>query len=419
MSRSSALRQTLIFIMLLAFLLTSAMNVDASVRFRGSVRVKAYGYEDYDENDHLWLMQSTRFSLYHSDKPVSFHFSGGYIGDSEDDFSESGRGRFLKGYLKYGKYGSTLNARLGRFFLYRGVALGVLDGVEVEKRLNKRHSIAVFGGMMGQKMREFEFEKFDEAMAFGAEYSWYAGKFKSFDISKLSLSYTYQNRDSNLIRHRIGLSGSARINDETRILAIAQLRPTSSPVRKVLARVRYFNEELVSMFELGLYTPDIIEESWFATSEQPIRTRMRFALDHYIRPNRWAYGLEGTVLFVGGNSGYRLGPVVTTPIGQIGYRMQVGELSKSDGPWVNLQYSLSSCLDLYGMAMMTSYEWEEFDIESEDLIMINTGAKFSPKIADYLEFSAEYQVYQTPQFTSDRRFMGGLVWNFDTRRLSK
>ena len=36
-----------------------------------------------------------------------FHFSGGYLGDSDDEFGTSSRGRFLKGYLEYGGFGNA------------------------------------------------------------------------------------------------------------------------------------------------------------------------------------------------------------------------------------------------------------------------------------------------------------------------
>ena len=349
-------------------------------------------------------------------KRLSFHFSGGYIGDAEDEFSGSGRGRFLKGYLEYGKYNGPVKIRVGRFLIYRGVALGVMDGIEIEKWKNKNHNLIIFGGMMGPKMREFEFEKFDDAMTFGGQLNWYPDNIFSLRKSKLSMSYTYQTRDSELTRHKIGLNANARLNDNVRFLSVLQLRPTSSPLRKYVGRMRYYSSDLTGLVELGVYTPDAAEASWFSSGISPKRIRVRFAFDEYIKSNEWAWGIEGTVLMVGGNSGYRLGPIFTTPFGQIGYRMQLGDLSKTEGPWINLKFDTNIGLELYGLAAMTSYEWEDFDIASQDLVMVNTGLRYKPFFLDQIRISAEYQVYQTPQFTSDRRFMGGLIWKFDTGR---
>ncbi len=390
----------------------------ANVRVRGSLGVKGYGYEDYGQNNHFWLMQATSFSVYQTDGPLSIHFSGGYIGDSEDEFSASGRGRFLKGYIGYGGITDDLQMRLGRNFLYNGVVIGVIDGLEVEKKLGKAYRLKVFGGMMGDKMSEFEFEEFDKAAAFGGEFSWFPTKLFNWKRSKLSLSYANQMRNNSALRRRIGLMGNTMLNDELRLLASLQVKPSESLLRKFICRLRYLKSDLRGLFEFGIYNPDTPDESWFSSAETPSRMRVRFAFDKYLIVNQWALGIEGTAILVKNTSGYRLGPVLTTPCGQVGYRMQLGDLSKSEGPWASLRYKPIPGYEAYASGSFTSYEWEEFEIEEENLITLLTGVRYTPFFYRQIVLFGEYQAYRTPQFTSDRRFLGGIKWKFDTGRTS-
>jgi hypothetical protein len=99
--------------------------------------------------------------------------------------------------------------------------------------------------------------------------------------------------------------------------------------------------------------------------------------------------------------------------------MYTGEQAKSNGPWANLRYSPVAGLETYAYGAMTTYEWEAFDIESEELITLNTGLRFTPKCRDDFTLSMEYQAYRTPAVTSDRRMLGGLEWRFDTGRAGR
>jgi len=389
---------------------------ESSVRVRGSIGIKAYGYEDRTEENHLWLLQSTRFSVTDITCPVSFHFSGGYIGDNTDDFSASSQGRFHKGYLQYGRYSDRLKIRLGRFFMYKGVALGVLDGLELQHKLNKKHQMSVFAGMLGPMSRRFEFEKPDESLSFGIELKWLPGKIWHFQKTNLAMSYTNQNRNSLETRHRIGLNAFASLCSKTKLYSVIQLRMSDNPIRRIVGRVRYTDDSWSGMLEGSFISVDVADYSWFSEFEHSSYTRLRFAVDKKIISGIYSVGIDGSYL-MSEEPGFRLGPFITGPYGQIGYRFSIGDRGKSDGLWASLHYSPINGLEAYATGSLISYEWEAYDIESEELTMFQTGIRYTPTCCwKNYTFSAEYQIYQSPEFTSDRRFLGGLKWRFDHRR---
>lgn len=410
-----SLRNYLVLIFTSCLLLAvSADTALSSTRVRGSFGINSYGYTDENDEDHLWLLQNMRVSVYRSNNPLSFHFSGSYIGDNQDDFSASGSGRFLKGYLQYGRLVDVNRMKLGRFFLHRGVAVGVIDGVEIERRINSFMKLALFAGLTGPLSREFEFEDPADAFSAGGELRLTRRHLMGFNSTSLSLSYTRQTRNGNAFRHRIGINCFGRINPSMNLYTSIHLRPEGSLLRKAIGRFRYSSIKWNAMVEAGLLSTDVADYSWFSDFAHASYSRVRLTVYRYIVPNSWGGGLDGTYLMTG-ESGFRIGPVVTTPVGQLGYRLSVGEQAVADGPWVNLHYSPVTGVEAYAFGSMISYEWEAFDIEAEDLITFHTGVKYTPSFRKDFTISGEYQVFQTPQFTSDRRVMGGIVWNFDWR----
>ncbi|MBZ0263048.1 hypothetical protein K8I28_00140 [bacterium] len=388
-----------------------------AVRIRGSVGADAYGYQDQQGEDHLWLMQKTRFSLYHANNPLSLHFSGGYLGDNHDEFSNSGRGRFLKGYIQYGGLGRNTDIRAGRFFLYRGVALGVMDGIDISHNILPNLKMSVFGGMMGDYSRDFEFEDPSESMSYGAEVKFSSKNCPMPYATKgtVALSYTQQNRADQTLRHRYGLNTNHRFGSNLSWFNTVHMRATEAPLRKWISRLRYNCTKWSAMFEYGLASPDVAEYSWFSGFAEAKYMRIRGAVDYWVTPQKYAVGFELQELIAENGNGFRGGPVVHTPWGQAGYRLAGGDQSNTTGPWVNAHFKPVDPLELYAFGAMVSYEWDAMDIETDDLTMMFAGARFNPCRMPSLQLFAEYQVYQNREFSDDKRARGGITWNFDLK----
>ncbi len=404
-------------VVVLVGLLTLAMALPAGAegwRVKGSIGAKTYGYSDADETRHIWLMNTTMLSIQKKGFPLQLHMAGNYLGDSGDDFDQSARGRLLKGYLQYGcPYGQTY-ARAGRFFLWRGVGYGVVDGLEVSQVFGKHIRATVYGGLLGPLNRQFEIADPEDAQAFGAEVKIKPPFCFIADQGLMSLSYTHQTRGGEIIRNRVGLQTQHKWGSSLRWSNKLHLRLLGDVLRKYQSRLYYQSDTWFGSVGGGIATPDVADYSLYADFMQTYG-RARWSLNRWIVKDKWGAGVDGGGLFTENGTGYRVGPVVTSPWGEAGYRMQIGDRATTSGPWASLRYSVNRELHLYARGSMVTYEWEEMDMEEQELVMANAGARYVIGDTGVIAFG-EFQVYKTPQFTQDRRGLFGFNWRFDTRR---
>lgn len=412
-------------LVILAAALAAATASASKFRLRGSVDAYGYGYQDADNAHHVWLVERTNLSLYRSGTPWSVHVSGGWLGDNvsnsadpDDDGLTADKFRFTRGYLRYGRLGSPVRAQLGRFFLVRGPAIGVLDGLDVEYRFGGGFELAAFGGLWGPFSREFEFEDPDSAIAFGGEIGWTGRDVLFARRTHLAVSYANIERDGEPLRHRVGLRTYHSFSSRVTWYNVAEFRVEGTPVRRVISRLRYIDDKCTRFIEYAMITPDNPDGSWFADFEEGTYQRVRASADRWLVQDKWGFGLDGAAL-ISEKAGYRVGPYFKFPFGRVGYRFYFGDQPKADGFWAQLEASPWRPLELYAYGSMASYEWNAFDVETEDILSLYAGANLRLPFLESLEFNAEYQHFQTPQYDEDRRFMGGLRWAFDTAEVTR
>ncbi|HEX03854.1 MAG TPA: hypothetical protein ENH10_01670, partial [Bacteroidetes bacterium] len=238
---NSRCRQIIVATFAITSLLGFSLNASAAdYRVRGSVGGSAYGYQDPDNQHHVWLLENTSASLYKTESPWSLHFSGGWIGDYQykEGLAEDDRVRFTRGYLRYGDLGSPVRAQLGRFFLVRGPAVGVLDGIDVNYRFKRGINVAAFAGVWGPLTREFEFEDPNESMAFGGEIGWVGRNFLFARQTHVALTYANIERDGEVLRHRVGLQSTHRFSRGITWYNLARFRMEGNVLRRLVSRVR-------------------------------------------------------------------------------------------------------------------------------------------------------------------------------------
>ncbi len=406
-------RTALGFLMLI--LSGGCQNVFAcGIRVNGLLGTQGYGYNDELNTKHVWYLQTLQFSVQPEDIPLSFHFSGYHLGDSQDNFSQSEEFLFKKGYFQYGGMGTSTSIRLGRFFLARDVAIGVVDGLEVSQKLHRSVKVTLFGGMMAPLSRKFEFEDPQQATSYGAQLQYILPKHLIFKQSRLTTSYVEQRRREKIFRRRFGLQTIHRFNRFLSWNNTLQLRLQHEIFKKYVSQLRFSSQHFYGMLEGGLSTPDYVDESWYARFDQRY-TRLRGIVNGWIIPNKWGAGFEAAALYVETSEGLRMGPVLITPIGELGYRVDYGDRARSDGPWANLHYTPRQGLQIYASGAMVSYEWDELDIKTDDLMMMLAGFRYEPSCWRKLELFSEFQMYQTPQFQQDRRAMAGANWRIEIK----
>ena len=408
--------KSILFLVIFTGVLYPVFNqaADAKMRFRGVVGIDTYGYETSEDTHYLWLLNSVRFSAACSERPVSFHFSAGYHTNTAEPSSDTDYARLLSGYFQYGKLSSKYKAKAGRFFIHRGVALGVMDGVEFGTTINEQFGLTVFGGAMGPYSRKFEMENFSDAITYGGELSYKMGEYYFLKKSLFKLSQVYQKRDGDEIRSMIGLSTYHKLEYNLTWMNTIQMRV--SGFRRLNTRIRYLDKQWNAMAEFAVLSPDVPEYSWFSSFEAEKYSRIRFSANRYLKGNDWGIGAEGGMMLAEGGTGFLGGPVFIIPFGQIGYRISSGDIALVSGPWVSLRYKVIQGLDVYGYGSMMNYQWDQFDIASDDITSVNAGANYTPQLFKSFDLKLEYQVYSTPQFKQDKRVLGGVAWKFDTGR---
>jgi hypothetical protein len=367
-----------------------------------------------EDEEHIWLRPRLDLKILQLGSPFSLSLMTDYIGDTDDDFSNSGRARLLRATVRYGTVMSRVKAQLGRFYRYSGVSTGVMDGVDVSWRFAKDWRIAAFGGLLGPRSREFEVEDADHSVTVGGELRWSQHSFPVVGPSRFVISYARQEREPGVTRNVVGLSTHHRLSQSATWFNVLHLRPTDALLRKFMTRLRMRIAGWSGTAEIGMIHPNVAHYSWFSSFSEGSYHRFRLAVDRQMDTNRWAGGLEGMVLSAGGKSGFRGGPVLTSPWGQIGYRLSAGDQARGAGPWASLMANPCPDVRLYAYGALISYEWEAFEIESEELAYARGGVNYTLWFQKALQIDTEVQVYRTPQLEHDWRTLLGVSWRFDT-----
>jgi len=400
-----------IILVILAFF--CAPQISGAIDISGTFTTIGQGFQDYAGEDHFNVAPGLKFKASEFGvEGVSLHGYIQYFGDAQNAYFEEGKDRLYHGYLLYDKKKCPLRVRAGRFFLFRGVAVGVLDGGEATYRLNKSWQVTAFGGQMGPLSREFDVDRQGDSPMFGGEIRWRPKSILGMR-STLALSYTRQERDEELMRHMAGLSFNLRINRNWTSLNVIQMNIAAGTLRKAITRWRYSGSKIQFSAEAGVVTPYAAAYSYFNDFESEGSIfRLRNTIEYHFTPRKWGVGLS-TLFYTTSEYGLKTGPYLIFPYGRIGYHFSSGDQPNNNVFWGQIKYSPKSCLDLYAYAAAMEYEWEAMDIGTQETTMMNVGFNFRPDFLKRIELGFEWQNYSTPQLKSDRRIITILRWNFD------
>ncbi|MCX7834969.1 MAG: hypothetical protein N2450_02710 [bacterium] len=423
------MRFVLIFTLFCLFLLGFS-STGSAVGIQSSIYTSVYSYQfvnatNSGSEDHLWLFSGIRSQL--SDLPLqsSFNTHFQYRGNHADQFSESGDFHLYSAYWQYGQWGSDTEFKIGRFFLYRGVGLGNIDGLEYTTDLSKYLGITVFGGIVSPDNHRFEISK-GHSPIYGGEFRYSKLELHPFQRFMLKLSYADQYREGNEFRNNLGLQLFGRINAHWTILSNTQYRLLSQDIRTSSLRIRYASSKIIWFSDIGIYRPEISSSSWFRNFKLPktteidapigiavfpFSTRMQTIFDYYFVPAKWGFRTEATSYY-SGNEGHRVGVACLTPYGQIGYQHSFGYLSKSNGPWISLYYEAFKQIHWYLRASSIQSEWEEVGIQTQTTRNFISGVRYTPNRFKFLTGELEYQYYSNPKLKRDGRVLGTLTYTF-------
>lgn len=415
---------TLFFIFLLPPFANATMGI------KGTVYSDVYGFQTTDpfntkSTNQLWVFSGLRGSITGLPLKSSFvtHFQ--YRGNQEDKFSESGDFHLYSAYLNYGDWGSDTELKLGRFFLYRGVGLGVMDGFEYSRPLPMKLGVTLFGGMNGPDNFRAEIAK-GHSPFYGGELRYSTSNLLKLQRFLIKVSYANQYRNDFEFRRSAGMVLFGRVNANWSVLSNTQIRLTSGDIRTSTLRIRYSSPKMIWYGDAGIYRPDFASYSWFRKLELPkttdikapvgvavfpYSTRFHSNFDYYFVPAKWGARIEGTA-FYSGTKGYRFGVAGLTPFGQLGFQLASGRLSRSSGPWIYTSYTFYDQFKLSLNASSIDYEWEEVGIDHDQVLSANLGLSYQPNWYKSILVGIEYQHYSNPKLHSDRRVLGSIAYTF-------
>jgi hypothetical protein len=144
-------REVLLALMLLLGVLP-ASSFGAQVHFQSDTLLQAFQRDTATEQDATVLpgyeyLQLDAGAL--DDYGLAFHFYGWGRADLADSnyFDDSTDGKLLYGYLEYRRPVNRFSVRLGRQYVFEGVANEAVDGLRVSSDIGDYFSLSLYGGL--------------------------------------------------------------------------------------------------------------------------------------------------------------------------------------------------------------------------------------------------------------------------------
>ena len=327
------------------------------IQFRGYLLTDWYSVESHDSTDHQKLYETLSFRLEHSGVNsfgLVTHLR--WQGDSVDDFSKSSLLQAHNLYLRF-NHADKLDLRVGRQWLAEGVGFGTFDALRVNLAPQSKVNFTVWGGVAAPDTREFEVQKTDSAIAYGA-----AVRTRVTDKFNVLASYLYQEMGGLKYRHRVGLSGNLVLSPTLTGTALAHFNlGGASPIHRLRALLRYSGVKKVRLsVEGAVGTPQLPIDTPFDNVEMPLFALARVNGSYQVSPTYWV-GLRVQTLLTSPTPNTTLGLTLEGLWGQIGYRQRFGDFGDESGLFGSAQYRLTNALQIYGSGDFSHYKFEGMD----------------------------------------------------------
>lgn len=185
-------------------------NVSFALTPGGESRTYIQMKETSDSDTLIPFYEYLDFSLDRiSDKNISFHFSGWLSYDLADESYDKKYDNDLQyAYLNVYNDSGDINLKLGRFYVFEGVAADQVDGAYAQQIIGGRLGLALYGGVPV----ETDFDDRDGDYVYGG---------RIFDgipgVYTLGISYLKENNDSDDFREEAGADLWVRIGSAVEI----------------------------------------------------------------------------------------------------------------------------------------------------------------------------------------------------------
>ena len=394
-----------VFVLCLVLLWSSVLFSQA-VETNGYVRNSVYSYATQkgdgstETETHTRLYQTLNANATLGQLPnIQLHFAGRALTDlAQSDLQDIKRFKAYRLSISgKGLFHNFMDFELGRQFLYPGVILGSLDGLNLVIKLRKHLSWQIYGGVESHLLRAFKMYKPNEAAIFGSRL-----KFKNLWHTNVHLIYLQKNYHSQTQWQIVGLNVSNYSIRHLILLMQSHYDLINNRFHRLYLSARYqFNQKLILNVYLKQQYPQVYNTSYFEIFEvdRYLLSGLNIA---YLINNR--FNITAMVQGVQLEEGYgnRLIMSFGDQHGSVGLIYEMGDLGNQLGLLADYRYEVLHHLLITFRVNFSRYRFEKrFDYDSQLANALGLTYRFSKHWTARLE----YQWLTNTQFKYDQRIL--------------
>ena len=394
-------------------LVWSGLLLSQAVRTNGYIRNSVYSFATQKGEDttateiHTRLYQTLNLNASALAFPrIEFHFAGRALTDlAQTDLQDIKRFKAYRLSLSgRGLFNNFLDFEIGRQFLYPGVILGSLDGVNVTLKPLQHVQWQIYGGVESHLLRAFKMYQPSEATVFGSRI-----KLNRLYHTNWHLIYLQKMSHSQTQWQIVGLNVANFSIPRLTLLLQSHYDLVNKRLHRLYASARYqFNRKLMFSGYVKEQYPQIYNTSYFEIFEVESYLLAGFDLAYRLSKR---FTVSGIVQGVQLDEGYGNRFIVTLndANGSLGVIYEAGDLGNQLGLLMDYRYEIMHNLLATVSIDLSRYRFEKrFDYDSQIANALGLRYRFSKHWTARLE----YQWLTNTDFKYDQRILNHInfIW---------
>lgn len=389
------------FILMISVLFLWCLNLYAQgLTFHGKIRNSFYAYES--DQKHSRMYQFMQFSTATPNKMIGLNASWRTLTDSKQKIDTDLRFRAYILNLEFKKlFNDRVNIILGRQFLYPGISLGALDGLNISAALGALWRLQLYAGGESAPLRTFEAVNLRDRFVVGG-----LAERHRFYATDIQLLYLHKSDKGAIYWQLAGLNVNSRYFGHTQVRLQIHYNIKSSDLHRVLFNVRRdWSEKLATQFEYKIQKPRIYANSYFTIFESAPYQQIRAATSWQVAHNYFVDG-QYQLLLTEGTTANRLLLGIHDRRGSINLIYENGDMGDQLGLSADYAYEVvknliaSVYIDYSRYRTETVYEFEQ---------QLANAARLSYRLREHWFIDVEYQWLTNRITKSDSRLLNHLT----------
>ncbi len=397
----------------LTVLFWSALLFSQAVRTNGYIRNSVYTFAAQKETAstatemHTRLYQTLNLNAAPTAFPgLQFHFAGRALTDlAQTDLSDIKRFKAYRLSLSgRGLFHNFLDFEIGRQFLYPGVILGSLDGLNITLKPRKYVQWQIYGGVESHLLRAFKIYQPSEATVFGSRIKW-----DHLFNTNWHLIYLQKMFHAQTQWQIVGLNVANYSIPRLTLLLQSHYDLVNNRLHRFYLSARYqWNRKLLLSGYVKEQFPQIYNTSYFQTFE--VESYLLGGLNLAYQLNK-RFTVTGIVQGIQLDEGYGNRFIVTLndANGSLGLIYEAGDLGNQLGLLMDYRYEIVHNLLATISIDFSRYRFEKrYDYDSQIANAVGLRYRFSR----HWNAKLEYQWLTNPDFKYDQRILNHInfIW---------